>query len=149
MVNVPVFSIAFSFALSYRAGSHQVITSLTYRNISSYEHIIIHVISLMCNLGSSVNLTQMFMNNLYMRAYRKVGSCSVNTDGNLLYTLLWIQGANICFICRVVGLILREGARSSDIQEELKVEPMLLNIERNQMRWSRHLVRMPPEHLPE
>ncbi|TKS65587.1 NLR family CARD domain-containing protein 3 CARD15-like protein [Collichthys lucidus] len=38
--------------------------------------------------------------------------------------------------------------RSSAIREELRVEPLLLRIERNQLRWLGHLVRMPPGRLP-
>ncbi|TWW75358.1 hypothetical protein D4764_13G0000200 [Takifugu flavidus] len=36
----------------------------------------------------------------------------------------------------------------STIREELGVEPLLLRIERSQMRWLGHLVRMPPGRLP-
>ncbi|KAI3353668.1 hypothetical protein L3Q82_004913 [Scortum barcoo] len=42
-------------------------------------------------------------------------------------------------------LIYRE-ARS--LREELGVEPLLLHIERSQLRWFGHLFRIPPEHLP-
>ncbi|TWW57360.1 hypothetical protein D4764_07G0000790, partial [Takifugu flavidus] len=45
-------------------------------------------------------------------------------------------------------LICRDRVRSSAIQEELGVEPLLLRVERNQMRWLGHLVRMPPGRLP-
>ncbi|TWW59217.1 General transcription factor II-I repeat domain-containing protein 2 [Takifugu flavidus] len=38
--------------------------------------------------------------------------------------------------------------RSSAIREELGVEPLLLCVERSQMRWLGHLVRMPPGRLP-
>ncbi|KAJ7998063.1 hypothetical protein DPEC_G00218650 [Dallia pectoralis] len=38
--------------------------------------------------------------------------------------------------------------RSSVIREELGVEPLLLCIERSQLRWFGHLVRMPPGRLP-
>ncbi|TWW67089.1 hypothetical protein D4764_02G0001300 [Takifugu flavidus] len=41
-----------------------------------------------------------------------------------------------------------ERGRSSAIQEELGVEPLLLRIERSQMRGLGHLVRMPPGRLP-
>ncbi|TWW64601.1 hypothetical protein D4764_22G0002480 [Takifugu flavidus] len=37
---------------------------------------------------------------------------------------------------------------SSAIREELGVEPLLLRVERNQMRWLGHPVRMPPGRLP-
>ncbi|TWW75583.1 hypothetical protein D4764_13G0002450 [Takifugu flavidus] len=38
--------------------------------------------------------------------------------------------------------------RSSAIREELGVEPLLIHVERSQMRWLGHLVRMPPGRLP-
>ncbi|TWW82262.1 5-hydroxytryptamine receptor 3A [Takifugu flavidus] len=52
------------------------------------------------------------------------------------------------FLCRVAGLSLRDRGRSSAIREELGVEPLLLRVERSQMRWLGHLVRMPPGCLP-
>ena len=52
------------------------------------------------------------------------------------------------FLRRVSGLSLRDRVRSSVIQEGLGVEPLLLRIERSQMRWLGHLVRMPPGRLP-
>ncbi|TWW74429.1 hypothetical protein D4764_14G0004320 [Takifugu flavidus] len=42
----------------------------------------------------------------------------------------------------------QDRVRSSAIQEELRVEPLLLRVERSQMRWLGHLVRMPPGRLP-
>ena len=38
--------------------------------------------------------------------------------------------------------------RSSVTREELRVEPLLLHIERSQLSWLRHLYRMPPGSLP-
>ncbi|TWW73527.1 hypothetical protein D4764_15G0009210 [Takifugu flavidus] len=52
------------------------------------------------------------------------------------------------FLRRVAGLSLRDRVRSSAILEELRVEPLLLRVERSQMRWLGHLVRMPPGRLP-
>ncbi|TWW67592.1 hypothetical protein D4764_02G0006330 [Takifugu flavidus] len=52
------------------------------------------------------------------------------------------------FLRRVAGLSLRDRVRSSAIREELGVEPLLLRVERSQMRWLGHLVRMPPGRLP-
>ncbi|TWW71154.1 hypothetical protein D4764_17G0006370 [Takifugu flavidus] len=48
----------------------------------------------------------------------------------------------------VAGLSLRDRVRSSDIQEELGVEPLLLHIERSQLGCLGHLARMPSGHLP-
>jgi len=43
---------------------------------------------------------------------------------------------------------LRDRVRSLVIPDGLRVEPLLLCIERSQMRWLGHLVRMPPGRLP-
>ncbi|TWW63115.1 hypothetical protein D4764_03G0001230 [Takifugu flavidus] len=59
------------------------------------------------------------------------------------------QAAEISFFCRVAGLFLRDRVRSSAIWEELGVEPLLLRVERSQMRWLGHLVRMPLGRLPD
>ncbi|KAK3549306.1 hypothetical protein QTP70_034533, partial [Hemibagrus guttatus] len=59
-----------------------------------------------------------------------------------------IQVAEMSFLRRVVGCSLRDRVRSSATREELGVEPLLLHIERGQLRWLRHLFRMPPGHLP-
>lgn len=48
------------------------------------------------------------------------------------------------FYRRVARLSFRDRVRSSEIQEALRVEPMLLHIERSQLRWFGHLGRMPP-----
>ncbi|XP_018538853.1 uncharacterized protein LOC108887791 [Lates calcarifer] len=61
---------------------------------------------------------------------------------------LRIQAAEMSFLQRVSGLSLRDRVRSLDIQRELGVEPLLLRVERSQLRWFRHLVRMPPRRLP-
>ena len=52
------------------------------------------------------------------------------------------------FLRRVSELSLRDRVRSSVIREGLGVEPLLLRIERSQMRGLGHLVRMPPGRLP-
>ncbi|KAK0153213.1 putative uncharacterized transposon-derived protein F52C9.6 [Merluccius polli] len=59
-----------------------------------------------------------------------------------------VQAAEMSFLRRVAGLSLRDRVRSSVIREELGVDPLLLRIERSQMRWLGHLVRMPPGRLP-
>ncbi|KAK0132211.1 putative uncharacterized transposon-derived protein F52C9.6 [Merluccius polli] len=55
-----------------------------------------------------------------------------------------VQAAEMSFLRRVAGLSLRDRVRSSVIREELGVDPLLLRVERSQMRWLGHLVRMPP-----
>ncbi|KAK3506410.1 hypothetical protein QTP70_009330 [Hemibagrus guttatus] len=59
-----------------------------------------------------------------------------------------IQAAEMSFLRRVSGRSLRDRVRSSVTREELGVEPLLLHIERGQLRWLRHLFRMPPGRLP-
>ncbi|XP_054621698.1 uncharacterized protein vopp1b isoform X1 [Dunckerocampus dactyliophorus] len=59
-----------------------------------------------------------------------------------------VQAAEMSFLRRVAGLSLRDRVRSTVIRERLRVEPLLLRIERSQMRWLGHLVRMPPGRLP-
>ncbi|KAK3523485.1 hypothetical protein QTP86_033979, partial [Hemibagrus guttatus] len=59
-----------------------------------------------------------------------------------------IQVAEMSFLRRVAGCSLRDRVRSSVSREELGVEPLLLHIERGQLRWLGHLFRMPPGHLP-
>ncbi|TWW62742.1 hypothetical protein D4764_04G0013890 [Takifugu flavidus] len=59
-----------------------------------------------------------------------------------------IQAAEMSFLRRVAGLSLRDRVRSSDIREELAVEPLLLHIERSQLGWLGHLARMPSGRLP-
>ncbi|KAK3558815.1 hypothetical protein QTP86_028745, partial [Hemibagrus guttatus] len=58
-----------------------------------------------------------------------------------------IQAAEMSFLRSVAGRSLRDKVRSSVTWEELGVEPLLLHIERGQLRWLRHLFRMPPGRL--
>ncbi|KAI3355256.1 hypothetical protein L3Q82_017883, partial [Scortum barcoo] len=60
-----------------------------------------------------------------------------------------IQAAEMSFLRRVAGRSLRDRVRSSAVtREELEgVEPLLLHIERSQLRWLGHLFRMPPGRL--
>ncbi len=48
----------------------------------------------------------------------------------------------------MTGIFLRDEMRSSIILEELGEESLLLCVEKSQLRWFRHLVRMPCGHLP-
>ncbi len=63
-------------------------------------------------------------------------------------TRSWIQAAEMSFLRRVAGRTLRDRVRSSVTREELGVEPLLLHIERNQLRWLGHLFQMSPGRLP-
>jgi exonuclease III len=58
-----------------------------------------------------------------------------------------IQAAEMRFLRRISGLTLLDRVRSSDIRENLQVSPLLLWIERSQLKWLGHLIRMPPERL--
>ncbi|KAK3538434.1 hypothetical protein QTP86_002334, partial [Hemibagrus guttatus] len=59
-----------------------------------------------------------------------------------------IQVAEMSFRLRVAVRSFRDRVRSSVTREELGVEPLLLHIERGQLRWLGHLFRMPPGCLP-
>ncbi|KAK7944758.1 hypothetical protein WMY93_000486 [Mugilogobius chulae] len=59
-----------------------------------------------------------------------------------------IQAVEMSFLRRVAGRSLRDRVRSSVTREELGVEPLLLHVERGQLRWLGHLYRMPPGRLP-
>ena len=52
------------------------------------------------------------------------------------------------FLRRVAGFSLRDRVRSSVIREGLRVQPLLLHVKMSQLRWFRHLERMPPCRLP-
>ncbi|TWW71088.1 hypothetical protein D4764_17G0005710 [Takifugu flavidus] len=58
-----------------------------------------------------------------------------------------VQVAEMSFLHRVAGLSLRDRVRGSAIREELGVELLLFRVERSQMRWLGHLVRMLPGRL--
>ena len=59
-----------------------------------------------------------------------------------------IQVAKMGFLRRVAGVSLRDRVRSLAIREGLGVEPLLICIQRSQLRWFGHLVRMPPGCIP-
>ena len=63
-------------------------------------------------------------------------------------TKLRVQAAEMSFLRRVAELSLRDRVRSSVIRRELGVDPLLIRVERSQMRWFGHLIRMPPGRLP-
>ncbi|KAK3539665.1 hypothetical protein QTP70_011111 [Hemibagrus guttatus] len=59
-----------------------------------------------------------------------------------------IQAAEMSFLCRVAGCSLRDKVRSPVTREGLGVEPLLLHIERGQLRWLGHLFWMHLGRLP-
>ena len=52
------------------------------------------------------------------------------------------------FLRRIEGVTLFNQVRSSEIRKSLNIEPLLLRIERSQLRWFGHVSRMPQERLP-
>ena len=56
-----------------------------------------------------------------------------------------IRAAEMRFLRRAAGLTLRDRTCSSTIRASLKAESLLLHIERSQLRWLGHLLRMPHE----
>ena len=59
-----------------------------------------------------------------------------------------IKAAEMRFLRRVAGVSLRDKVRSSVIREGLGVGPLLHRIEWSQLRWFRHLSRMPAGCVP-
>uniref|UniRef100_A0A8D3C086 Reverse transcriptase domain-containing protein n=1 Tax=Scophthalmus maximus TaxID=52904 RepID=A0A8D3C086_SCOMX len=81
---------------------------------------------------------------------RKVAGVTYGHEGWVVTekTRSRVQAAEMGFLRKVAGVSLRDRVRSSVIREELGVEPLLLCVERSQLRWFGHLVRMPPGRLP-
>ena len=59
-----------------------------------------------------------------------------------------VQASEMRFLRRIGGVTLFNKVRSSDIRKSLNIEPLLLRIERSQLRWFGHVSRMPQERLP-
>ena len=59
-----------------------------------------------------------------------------------------VQASEMRFSRRIEGVTLFNKVRSSEIQKSLNIEPLLLRIERSQLRWFGHVSRMPQERLP-
>ena len=59
-----------------------------------------------------------------------------------------VQADQISFLRRVAVISLRDRVRSSVTRERLGVEPLLLRLERSQLRWFGSLVWITPECLP-
>ena len=52
------------------------------------------------------------------------------------------------FLRRIEGVTLFNKVRSYEIRKSLNIKPLLLRIERSQLRWFGHVSRMPQERLP-
>ena len=53
-----------------------------------------------------------------------------------------VQASEIRFLRRIEGVTLFHKVRSSEIRKSLNIEPLLLQIERSQLRWFGHVSRM-------
>ena len=59
-----------------------------------------------------------------------------------------VQASEMRFLRRIEGVTLFNKVRSSEIRKSLNIEPLLLRIEKSQLRWFGHVSRMPQERLP-
>ena len=59
-----------------------------------------------------------------------------------------VQASEMRFLRRVEGVTLFNKVRSSEIQKSPNIEPLLLRIEKSQLRWFGHVSRMPQKRLP-
>ena len=59
-----------------------------------------------------------------------------------------VQASEMRFLLTIEGVALFNKVRSSEIRKSLNIEPLLLRIERSQLRWFDHVSRMPQERLP-
>ena len=59
-----------------------------------------------------------------------------------------VQASEMRFLRRVAGVKRIDRIRNSVIRESLNVESLLLKIERSQLRWFGHVLRMPTDRLP-
>ena len=59
-----------------------------------------------------------------------------------------VQASEMRFLRKIEGVTLFNKVRSSAIRKSLNIEPLLLRIERSQLRWFVHVSRMPQERLP-
>jgi len=59
-----------------------------------------------------------------------------------------VQASKIKFWKRIKGVALFNKMFSSEMQKSLNIEPLLLQIERSQLRWFGHVSRMPQERRP-
>ena len=59
-----------------------------------------------------------------------------------------VQASEMRFLRRIEGVTLSNKERSSKNRKSLNIEPLLLRIERSQLRWFGLVSRMPQERLP-
>ena len=58
------------------------------------------------------------------------------------------QASEMRFLRKIEGVTLFNKLPSSEIRKSLNIEPLLLRIERSQLRWFGHVSRMPQDRLP-
>ena len=61
---------------------------------------------------------------------------------------LQVQASEMRFLQKIKGVKLFNKVRSSEIRKSLNIEPLLLQIERSQLRWFGHVSRMPQKRFP-
>ena len=59
-----------------------------------------------------------------------------------------VQASEMRFLRRIEGVTLFNKVRSSEIRKSVNIEPLLLRIERSQLRWFGHVSRIPQKRLP-
>ena len=59
-----------------------------------------------------------------------------------------VQASEMRFLGKIEGVTLFNNVRNSEIRKSLNIEPLLLQIERSQLKWFGHVSRMPQERLP-
>ena len=59
-----------------------------------------------------------------------------------------VQAFEMRFLRKIEGVTLFNKVLSSEIRKSLNIEPLLLRIERSQLKWFGHISRMPQERLP-
>ena len=59
-----------------------------------------------------------------------------------------VQASEMRFLRKIEGVTLFNKVRSPEIRKSLNIQPLLLRIERSQLRWFGHVSRMPQERLP-
>ena len=60
-----------------------------------------------------------------------------------------VQASEMRFLQRIEGATLFNKVRSSETRKSLNIEPLLLRIERSQLRWFGHVSSIPQERLPQ
>ena len=58
------------------------------------------------------------------------------------------QASEMRFLQKIEGVTVFNKVRSSEIRKSLNIEPLLLRIERSQLRWFGHVSRIPQEKPP-